>query len=133
MTQRRSSAPVQTDPIRARLGKPAAARDVTCPNCGVVFATARRWQMRCPECDYRWTDRSSRSFIDSLRDARMDVFVTLLMGGAVVIGVGAFVVWVGWLFSEAAGIRGWDRTWGLAALFCASFLVILVLGKLFKP
>ena len=132
MTYRRSHAPVQTDPIRNRLGKPGVARDLSCPHCGVVFTTERRWQMRCPECDHRWIDRSGRTLIDSLRDARMDAFVTLFMGAGIVMYVGAFVVCVGLLFNEAAGLRGWDRTYGLAALFLASFASLFVLVKLFR-
>jgi hypothetical protein len=132
MASRRSSAPVQTDPIRQRLGIAAAVRDVSCPNCGVVFATAVRWQMRCPECEHRWTDRSSRTFLDSVRDVRLEVFVTMIMVTAVICSVAGFALIVGWLIAEAAGIHGWDRTSGLAALFVAALVSIVVLGKLFR-
>jgi DNA-directed RNA polymerase subunit RPC12/RpoP len=132
MTYRRSNAPVQIDPYRARLGKPAAARDVLCPNCGVAFATQRRWQVRCPECDHRWIDRSSRTFLDKLRDARGDFVMTLVFSASVLLGAGLLLVWIGWLFAEAAGMRGWERTWGLAALFAAAFASLLVLGWLLQ-
>ena len=132
MTYRRSHAPVQTDPIRDSLGKRGVARDLSCPNCGVVFTTERRWQMRCPECDHRWIDRTGRTLIDTLRDARMDFFVTLFLGAGIVLYVGAFLVGVAFLFNEAAGLRGWERTYGLAGLFVASFASLFVLSKLFR-
>ena len=132
MTTRRSDAPLQTDPIRDHLGKPGVARDVRCPNCGVIHATSRRWQMRCPECRHAWIDRSQRTLIDKLRDVRLEVFVAVL-GVVTIIGALAFLaVWVGWLFAEAADQRGWNRTYGLAAFFIGCILSLAVLAYTFR-
>ena len=132
MNDRRSIAPVQTDPIRDRLGVAAAARDVRCPNCGVLYKTARRWQMRCPDCGHDWTDRSNRTLVDKLRDVRLEFFATLIMATAAFLAAGTLLVWVSWLLAEAADLRGWDRVYGLAVLFAASFLSLIVLGRLFR-
>ncbi len=126
--ERRSDAPVQTDPIRDRLGRPAVARDVRCPNCGVTHTTSRRWQMRCPECNHIWIDRSSRTVIDKLLDARTQVFGTVLVVGAFVIVIGGFLMGVASLFNEVAGQRGWDLTYGLAAFFVACLVALVAVG-----
>jgi hypothetical protein len=131
MAERRYQGPVQTDPIRERLGKPGVARDVLCSNCGLIHATRRRWQLRCPECNPIWIDRSSRSLLDDLRDMRLQVVTVLLMIFAVVVGIGGFGLFIGWLFAEAAETWGWDRTYGLAAFFIACLVSLAVLGRLF--
>ena len=132
MTPRRSSAPVQTDPIRKRLGRPAVVRDVQCPNCGIIHATTHRWQMRCPECNHIWIDRSGRTVIDKLRDMRLQVFGTLWIAVALIVMLGGFAVMVAGLFVQAAENVGWDRTYGLAALFITCFLSLIGLGLLFR-
>ena len=132
MTIRRSDAPIQTDPIRDRLGKPGIARDVQCPNCGVIHVTSRRWQMRCPECNHTWIDRSGRTFIDKLRDVRLEVFVAVLGVVTITGAVGFLAVWIGWLFTEAAGQRGWDSTYGLAAFFVGCVLSLAVISYVFR-
>lgn len=132
MTARRSSAPVQTDPIRERLGKTSVARDVVCPNCGVVHATSRRWQLRCPECNHIWIDRSSRRLTDKLRDMRLPVFTALWLAFAMIGMLGGFGVFITGLFFEAAETWGWDRTYGLAGFFVACVISLFVLGRLFQ-
>jgi hypothetical protein len=132
MIDRRAHGEVQLDPIRARLGRAGTPRDVVCPNCGAGYATERRWQMRCPRCDHRWIDRSYRTWIDDLRDSRGDLVVTVVLAGSVLVAAAALLTWIGWLFSEAVGMRGWERTYGLALLFAGSFLSLIVLGRLLR-
>jgi hypothetical protein len=132
MATRRSTAPVQADPIRARLGKPAPARDVVCANCGVTHSTSRRWQMRCPECHHGWTDRSSRTLVDEVRDRLNTILTLLVFGVGLLLTVALFGGFVAWVFLEAADTYGWARTSGLLAFFIACFLSLFVLGRLFK-
>jgi len=86
--------------------------------------------MRCPECNHTWIDRSSRTIIDKLRDARLQVFGTLLLVGSFVIVVGGFLLGVASMFAEAANRRGWDLTFGLAALFAVCLVSVVALGFL---
>ena len=132
MLERRSHTPVQIDPVRARLGKPAQSRDVQCPACQAIYSTTFRWQMLCPECGHRWTDRSSRTLLDEFRDRRLQLISVLLAIAAAVIAFGTLGAFIAWLFIEAAADWGWERVYGLAALFVASLVGLLILARLFS-
>jgi hypothetical protein len=128
MSEQRTSAPVQRDPIRARLGREGPVRDVRCPNCGATYATSRRIQMLCPECDHIWIDRSSRTFVDEVRDSVPNAFVAIVIGGSVILALGSMAIAVFKLFCVAVDRRGWDDTVGIAVFFCLCAVSILVIS-----
>ncbi len=122
-TARRSSAPLQTDPVRERLGKPAATREVRCPGCEVIYATTRRWQMRCPECNHIWIDRSSRRLADNVRDALPSLLTALFLGACLV--VAAYMVLA--IAGATVGRFGLGRSLpvGLFIFACAAGIIVL--------
>jgi DNA-directed RNA polymerase subunit RPC12/RpoP len=120
MSQRSQS--VQTDPVRRRLGRPVVARDVTCPNCGYGYATEILWQMHCPNCSFRWIDRSSRTVIDEIRDNLPSAIWALSLAACT-----AFAAYVALAIVAATVGRFGERSLpvGLFIFACAASIISL--------
>lgn len=56
----------------------------------------------------------------------------LLSGVAMLLTAVIFGGFVAWVFLEAADSYGWTRTFGLLAFFIASFVSLIVLGRMFS-
>ena len=124
MSQRSHS--VQTDPVRRRLGRPVVAREVTCPNCGYNYATEMRWQMGCPNCSFAWLDRSTRSFIDEIRDSLPSAFGTLFLAACV-----AFAAYIAFAIVAAMlGRFGVSSSVPVALVILACAASFILLGLL---
>jgi hypothetical protein len=84
--------------------------------------------MLCPECDHIWIDRSSRTFVDEVRDSVPNAFVAIVIGGSVILALGSMAIAVFKLFCAAVDRRGWDDTVGIAVFFCLCAVSILVIS-----
>jgi hypothetical protein len=59
---------------------PKAGSTRRCPNCGAPSMAMKRWpqttgiwQVSCSSCNHVWQERTTRSFLDALRESRAKV------------------------------------------------------------
>ena len=76
------------------------------------------WQVSCSQCSHVWQERTSRSFIDTLRESRLRA-ITAVGLFTVAACVAAFSAYVGWVFWKAFDL-GRPGVEALAVLFVAA-------------
>ena len=84
--------------------------------------------MRCPECDFLWIDRSSRTVIDKVRDNTSSIVWGAILGGSFFVMIGGLFLLAFRVFAAAVDRRGMDDSIGIIIFFCLCAAAIVVIG-----